>query len=139
MVAIIIIGVICILSIIVLIIVENADRREELEQAKDKYFRSLDELKNNSNNPDIRQETLQLGRDYSNLTRKKRGVTIYDEMALMNDINAACAGATVSSAKEIANNATIEERLAKLSELKERNLINEEEYYTRRQKILDEI
>ncbi len=60
-------------------------------------------------------------------------------MALMNDINAACAGATVISAKEATNNSTVEKRLAKLLELKEKNIINQEEYETRRRKILDEI
>ncbi len=34
---------------------------------------------------------------------------------------------------------TLEERFAKLSELKEKNLINEQEYEIRREKILDEI
>ena len=56
----------------------------------------------------------------------------------MNDINAACAGATVVSTKA-QNSPTIEERFEKLSELREKNLISETEYENQRRKILDEI
>ncbi len=51
----------------------------------------------------------------------------------MNDINA------VKVSSRGVNIQTAEERLAKLSELKDKNLISEEEYEKRRQKILDEI
>jgi hypothetical protein len=56
----------------------------------------------------------------------------------MNDINAACAAApSLSTKTEISQ--TLEQRLAKLSELKEKNLLGEQEYNERRRKILDEI
>jgi hypothetical protein len=56
----------------------------------------------------------------------------------MNDINAASGASPAHSPKrEISQ--TLEERLAKLSELKGKNLLSEQEYNERRQKILDEI
>ena len=116
----------------------NAARAEEarrLKVAKDAYSDALRQLKANPTNADLRQRTLQLGRTYSNLTRNESGVTIFDELALSNDINAACAGA----ATLVANNQTIELRLQQLSELKSKGLIDEEEYATRRKQIIDEV
>ena len=77
--------------------VSSNKKLRELREAKASYQASLAKLKSNPTNPDLKQRT-QLGRIYSNLTRRKRGVTIFDEVALMNDINAACAGATLIAA-----------------------------------------
>ena len=115
----------------------------DLNNARDEYFDSLAKLKNNPANPDLKQQTLAHGRVYSDLTRKKHGqdktITLYDEVALMNDINAACAGVNKTFNQSTVTSQSIEERIAKLSELKEKNLISEQEYNERRQKILDEI
>src|SRR6185369_13818480 len=99
----------------------NAARDREAKQlkaAKDAYFDALRRLKANPTNADLRQTTLQLGRAYSNLTRNKSGVTIFDEVALSNDINAACAGAATLVTNKQAQSQTIEARLHKLTELK---------------------
>jgi len=73
------------------------------------------------------------------MTRGKQGlgVTIYDEMALMNDINAATAGASATSADPVV--ASIEDRLRRLDELRAKGLLSDQEFDTRRQKILDEL
>ncbi len=113
-----------------------------LEDARVAYQTSLAQLKQNPTNADLRQKTLELGRIYSNLTRDEKGVTIFDEIALMNDINAACAGATVVSNPSPSTSEphqTIEERLARLTELKAKELIDEAEYNARKQKIIDEV
>ncbi len=110
--------------------------KQLLAQSQEDYFDSLEKLKSDSTNADLKQNTLQLGRKYSEITRKFEGdgkVTIYDEIALMNDINAACAGSNPISSQ------TVEERLTKLSELKDKNLISVDEHEARRQRILDEI
>src|SRR5436305_12048994 len=65
---------------------------KRLQLAFASYRQSLEVLKQQPNNPELRQKTLEWGRYYSNLTRDNKGVTIYDEVALANDINAACAG-----------------------------------------------
>lgn len=125
----------------VMVAVTNSQKAQEREKARQAYQEALDNLKANPTNPDLKQKTLQLGRVYSNLTRNKQGVTLFDEMALMNDINAATAGATgqVSAPTPTAPNATVEARLAKLSELKASGMIDEQEYIAKRQKIIDEM
>jgi hypothetical protein len=116
-------------------------RVQALYYAEDLYKDSLETLKNNPSDANRKQKCLQLGRELADLSRRYQGisgVTIFDEMALMNDINAACAGA-LSPSKKTETSQTLEERLAKLSELKGKNLLSEQEYNERRQKILDEI
>jgi hypothetical protein len=122
-------------------IIDNNRRQRELEKARIAYQRCLSRLKADPTNANLRQQTLQLGRVYSHLTRDKKGVTLFDEVALMNDINAACAGAATLRNVQVANVATqpVEERLNKLAALKAKGLIDEAEYQARRQKILDEV
>lgn len=140
-------GILCcgaiILFVVALIIAGNSEAKKQaaaLAEARDAYHNSLIKLKANPTSADLRQTTLALGRTYSNLTRNKKGVTVFDEVALMNDINAACAGATVISEKKTtALKPSIEERLEKLAELKAKGLIDEQEYAARKQKILDEV
>jgi type II secretory pathway pseudopilin PulG len=114
---------------------------EAQAEAKAAYEQSLIKLKSNPASADIRQRTLHLGRAYSSLTRSSQGVTVFDEVALMNDINAACGGVALAANSESAApaKASIEERLARLGELRVQGLIDEEEYRTRKQKILDEV
>ncbi len=115
---------------------------EAQAQAKAAYEKSLIKLKSNPASADVRQRTLHLGRAYSSLTRSSQGVTVFDEVALMNDINAACgAGVTSPANSEPAASAkpSIEQRLERLGELKVQGLLSEEEYHSRRQKILDEV
>ncbi len=132
--------------IVVISITSNNSARQRakaLEDARVAYQTSLAQLKRNPTSADSRQRTLEFGRIYSNLTRNKKGVTIFDEIALMNDINAACAGATTVSSPPRTTTAplrqTIEERLARLAELKAKGLIDDAEYNARRHKILDEV
>ncbi len=135
------IGFVLIIGLIIFAVVSSANKQaKELAQAKAAYRSSLARLKSNPTSADLRQKTLELGRAYSNLTRKRKGVTVFDEVALMNDINAACAGATVvAQADRSPSKPPIEERLARLSDLKFKGLIDEQEYNSRRQKILDEV
>lgn len=88
-----------------------------------------------------REQTLALGRHYSSLTRNSRGVTLFDEVALMNDINAACAAAAMPRhvAALPAPKESLEARLARLTELQAKELISETEYQERRSQILREI
>ena len=74
---------------------------------------------------------------------------MFDEIALMNDINAACAGAAQQPQYQQQQyqqqqqppppTVSVEDRLAKLDQLKSKNLVSEQEYAARRQKILDEL
>ena len=117
----------------------NLDKtNKQLRRAFANYRQSLELLKQQPNNPELRQRALELGRYYSNLTRANRGVTVYDEVALANDINAACAGGS-HAARESTATRPIEERLDQLKTLFEKGVIGEQEYSERRGKLLDEI
>jgi hypothetical protein len=65
------------------------------EDKKHRYQVALEKLKRDPNNPDMRQLTLALGRIYSESIRNSKGRTVFDEIALKNDIDAACARATI--------------------------------------------
>ncbi|MDQ3634388.1 MAG: SHOCT domain-containing protein [Acidobacteriota bacterium] len=119
------------------------NRKETLVKAQKAYKTELSKLKSNSNNADLKENVLRLGREYSGYTRKFQGIdgiSVVDEVAIMNDINAACANFVSfqdKSHQSVEN--TIEQRLKNLSELKAKNLINEQEFNERRDKILNEI
>jgi hypothetical protein len=119
---------------------KNSEKAKALASARDAYHNSLTKLKANPTNANLRQVTLGLGRTYSHLGRNKKGVTIFDEVALSNDISAACAGATnIHENKVPKPDQTIELRLQRLAELKAKGLIDDDEYAARREKILDEV
>ncbi len=82
-----------------------------------------------------------MGRQFSNLTRNNKGVTVFDEIALSNDINAACAGATViyQHQKDETGALGTESRLVKLTDLKKRGIVTEDEYSRQRQQIIDSL
>jgi hypothetical protein len=113
------------------------------EQAWAAYLAALGRLKADPANPDLRQTTLALGRRYSNLTRNQRGVTVFDEVALMNDINAACAATSVATPQRTALPAApkepVEVRLARLAELRAKGVIDGFEYAEQRRRILAEV
>ncbi len=82
---------ILVVLLIVLLIIGIIPSSNIQNNPKKKYEESLQALKNDPTNADLRQETLRLGRVYSNWMRNKKGRTIFDEVAIMNDINAVCA------------------------------------------------
>ena len=121
---------------------DNKQKKQALEEARQSYVQSLTDLKQLPRNADLKQRSLALGRAYSNLTRDKKGQTVFDEVALMNDINAACADAAAIlnpdiTAQPVAE--SVEARLRTLLALKERGLIQPAEYDKRRAEILASI
>jgi hypothetical protein len=66
--------------------------RDARTKAKAAYQASLQALTTDPANRELAQRTLELGRAYSRITRRSRSVTIFDELALLNDINAASGG-----------------------------------------------
>lgn len=97
-----------------------------------KYHNALERLKADPRNPSLREKALEFGRLHASWGRHLQGapgVTTFDEVALANDIQAACAAA-IASAPEAA---TVESRLEKLASLFERGLITEIEHRERRQ------
>jgi hypothetical protein len=131
--------------IIVAILVANrraADARAQaLKDAHTAYQKALTKLREKPADAFYRQQALDAGRAYSSLTREGKGVTIFDEVALSNDINAAAAGAAVASVKASAPAppSSIQERLKRLDDLKANGAITDQEYAARRQSILGEL
>lgn len=122
---------------------QKQKRIQRVKQAEADYRTILQRLKGEPNNPDLKEQALKLGRKYSGLTRQfhgNGGVTIYDEMAISNDINAACAAApNAFQIKPGKAGDSIEERLHRLADLKAKGFIDEGEYELRRRRILDEV
>lgn len=137
------VGCVLFLVLMVLVVIGVSNAAKAAQQAKEKargaYQESLAKLKLDPSNPNLRQETLRLGREYSNLTRDQKGVTVFDEVALSNDINAACAGAAVPRQPIAPAAGSVEERLQKLSSLKAQGLVSEAEYEESRRRILSEV
>ena len=123
------------LAVIIIVIVSQSNAKDKARKA---YQDALRRLKADPANPDLRQQTLNLGRVYSNLTRNMRGVSLFDEVALMNDINAACAAAATPRLA-IPASASVESRLESLAALKSKGLIDEREYAERRREILNDV
>ena len=105
----------------------------------------LEILRNNPTDPEMREKALSWGRRFAELTRQPvgSGVTVFDEVALSNDINAACAGASRAngsavSRESVASN-SIEERFERLKSLLDKGLISSDEYKEKRMKLLDDI
>lgn len=119
---------------------KSARRREqEVHAASAAYRQSLDALKKAPANADLKEETLRLGRAYSNLTRNRQGVTTFDEVALMNDINAACAAAGTVTPRPATGVEAIEARLRQLQDLRTKGLISEAEYEEKRASVVSEL
>lgn len=115
------------------------------EEAHARYKEAIQALRKDPTNPGKRQTALELGRAYSALTREGKGVTVFDEVALKNDLDAATAGA-VSVAAPPAPAApaslpatSVADRIRKLDELKTLGIITEDEYQARRAAIIAEL
>ena len=133
----------------------DKNKKEEMQSAVwADYENALEKLKLDPGNSDLKQRALKLGRKYSSTTQPTRGcipstmsrleykgVTIYDEVAIMNDINAATASISSLSTSSAGydRSASIESRLDRLTYFRSKGYITEEEYEERRQRILDEI
>ena len=112
-----------------------------IEAARLAYLQSLATLKQTPTDANAKQHTLALGRAYSTQTRDKKGNTLFDEVALMNDINAACAAAAIVTSVHVAasTSTSVELRLQTLTDLRNKGIIELVEYDKRRTEILSSI
>jgi hypothetical protein len=124
-------------------------KNQAAQEAKKSYEASLTGLKSDPTNAELRQTTLEVGRKYSNLTRNGKGVALFDEVALMNDLNAVAGGTmaiaqppgpvTPRAATTPSDGGSVEARLERLSRLKERGLIDDAEFQEKRASILGDL
>ena len=124
---------------------------ENVNEAERSYKTHLAMLEQDPSNPQTKKETLELGREYSEISRKhaawleQRGsevgasISIFDEMTLSNDLAAACAGASTSVDKTTTETRSVKQRIAELDELLESGIISRSEYDEKRKKVLDDI
>ncbi len=115
----------------------DAEKEEKTNAARVSYQSALARLKTDPTNANLKQHALQEGRTYATWTREQKAVTIFDEMALSNDISAATAGATV--AINSAPTTSVEDRLKTLEGLRAKGVVTDTEYAQKRQKLLDEM
>jgi len=121
---------------------EQNKKIKECRRREVAYKEVLEKLADLPSDTKLRQEAIRLGREYADYSRKcakQVGVTVFDEVALMNDLNAVCGGAEPSTEQERDQHENIESRLEKLESLKNKGLISQEEYSSKRSKILEEI
>lgn len=127
--------------VIVVMSITDAARRKELQAAYTAYRVALTALRAKPTSSNLRTAALDAGRAYANLSRERKGATIFDEVALKNDLDAATAGAATYAAAAIPvpAAASVADRLRQLDKLKVDGLITEAEYATRREKILGDV
>jgi hypothetical protein len=141
---------IILIGVVVISFLVGLGKNQAAAEAKKAYEASLANLKSDPTNAGLRQATLELGRKYSNLTRNGKGVALFDEVALMNDLNAAAGGTmaiaqptrpvVVSGVAATTPGAgSVEARLEQLSRLKEKRLIDDAEFQERRASILSDL
>lgn len=134
-----------IIVLVILFIIGTMANSGARSKAKTAYQASLGQLSKDPTNSDLRKRTLDLGRVYSNLTRNNKGVSLFDEVALMNDINAACGGVTAIAKSSnppvppVSVGASLENRLVRLAQLRDKGLISNDEYQAKRQQLLNEV
>lgn len=131
--------VVLVIAVVVVIasIIVSISKANAIEAARKAYLEALAALKSDPANSDKRQRALALGRNYSNLARNSKGQTTFDEVALMNDIGAACAATSQVLAPKVVDDT--EARLAKLHALRDKGLITADDFETRKAAILSEI
>lgn len=82
------VSLVIVVVIIVIAVLVRIAQGQALDKAKKAYRESLAALSADPTNTSLRQSTLALGRTYSNLTRNRRGVTLFDEVVLAREAEA---------------------------------------------------
>lgn len=131
------------LGALIAVSVSNSEAKKDAANA---YRKALSLLKQSPGDPHLRESALNTGRHYANLTRNSKGVAIFDEVALANDINAACAATSMVVQERLVGrkDSTSEHRIeirSKLTELKvlaDEQLISQQEYEKARAELLFE-
>ncbi len=133
-----------ILGTLALVFIVDIRRRKRfdkrLQAARLKYEEMLERLRLDPTNLDLEQQALELGRQYSMLTRKWVNAPVYDGVDLMNDICEATMAAASPALPPDAEQGdqSVEARLIKLHELMTKGLITQRQYVKQRRQILDE-
>lgn len=137
-------GFLLLITVVLALVVSFKAESKRLNEVRENYFSALADLRRDPTNRHLREYTFVLGRIYSELTRSREEGAVYDEIALSNDIIAACA-APVSpsppSSKLVAfeGQESADIRLQKLEGVPSLALIPEEESERMRRRLREEI
>jgi hypothetical protein len=132
------------IAVVVLIVTTNQARVQDrkVKAAWEKYWYALEELRESPDSSQEREATLHAGREFARLVREGGSETVFDEVALMNDINAIAGQQVFARSTERgqrADDLSIEERLVRLRKLAEAGQVTKEEYLERRKRVLDQL
>jgi hypothetical protein len=128
--------VLIIVGLVVFLLILNTAAKAKNTKKK-AYLKALQDLRKHPNDPDLRDKVLMLGRRCFGQIIYPDSHARFDEVALMNDINAACARATIGEDKvlkvEITNpqalsSKSIAQQIEELKELHARGVITSEEF-----------
>lgn len=131
-----IVAVIVVVGMLVVLGRGRAVRDQAVQREYTVYQQALGRLRAEPHRQELRQQALDAGRKYASVARQSGVVTAYDEVSILNDINAA-AGPAAAIAAPAAQ--AIEERLQTLEGLRTRGVITEDEYAARRQALINEL
>jgi len=122
---------------------ERREKAKAREDAAAQYQGALAKLRDAPADEAAMQETLRLGKTYVDLVRFDKNKS-FDEVALMNDLNAVQPASTsldsiAEATAEPADPDSAVSRLAKLREKRAKGLLTDAEYHEKQLAILDEI
>lgn len=109
------------------------------------YREALRLLEARPSDPALRRQALECGRELAAFCREDGSETVFDELALKNDLDAATASVNLDSAAPRRHSVgnrdqpSVENRLRKILELRDAGLITDSEYEARRGSILDSL
>lgn len=134
----VLVALIALIAVIYAIARTNDQKAQTINRAHATYQQALADLRANPGSTQIREGVLAYGRQYANIARQNGQRTIFDEMALANDLASIPVPVSVATATAApATNA--EERLRQLTRLRDQALISADEYEKRRQQIINEV
>lgn len=108
---------------------------KQVRVVRENYEKALNELKNDPLNTSLKQNALDIGREYSQLNKRLKTKENVNEITLMNDIDAVSISHSMVNT-ELDFKKMIEDRLILLFSLLEKGLITQEEYQERKKKVL---
>jgi hypothetical protein len=119
---------------------DQREREEEIRKAEMWYREALRMLEEEPDSPERRKIALTTGREYARMVRESSGESLFDELALMNDINV-IAGQQVASptTRKAPQPLSYEERLARLQRLAAEGHLTKDEYVEARKRLLSEL
>jgi len=119
----------------ILIAMANA---KALGAARVAYETALEKLSAAPHDNDLRVAALSAGRNYATIARKQagaKGVAVFDEIALQNDLTARLGSGVAASTPAPAAEDRVD-KLSKLAELRDKGVLTAEEFESEKRKLL---